>query len=107
MVAPGPFDDPVARRGARRPRASWQVTGGREGKMDVFTMVVVIVLASLAAGIANNILKNKRLETRGQVNGSVREELDALRARVEVLEEIVTDSRYQLNAELERLERQR
>lgn len=75
--------------------------------MDVFTMVVVIVLASLAAGVANNLLKNKRLESRGQMNGAAREELDALRARVEVLEQIVTDSRYQLNTEIERLERQR
>ena len=49
--------------------------------MDVFTMVVVIVLASLAAGVANNLLKNKRFESRGQMNGAAREELDALLSR--------------------------
>jgi hypothetical protein len=74
--------------------------------MDVFTMVVVIVAISVGAGVANNYLRNRRLELQGG-SGQMRAELDALRERVRVLEEIVTDNRYHLNTEFERLERER
>jgi len=73
--------------------------------MDVFTMVVVIVAISVGAGVANNYLKNKRLLHQGGMTDQVRGELDALRERVRVLEEIVTDNRYHLNQEFDRLER--
>jgi hypothetical protein len=73
--------------------------------MDVFSMVVVIVAISVGAGVANNYLKTKRLQLQGGMNDSVRAELDALRERVRVLEEIVTDPGYHLKAEFDRLER--
>ena len=73
--------------------------------MDVFTMVVVIVAISIGGGVANNYLKNRRLELSGSVSEQVRAELEALRERVRVLEEIVTDDRYHLKAEFDRLER--
>jgi hypothetical protein len=72
--------------------------------MDVYTMVVVIVALSVGARVASSHLHNRRLELeRG--GGALRDELDALRERVRVLEEIVTDSRYHLKAEFDRLER--
>ncbi|MBX3706620.1 MAG: hypothetical protein KF911_08275 [Pseudomonadales bacterium] len=74
--------------------------------MDVFTMVVAIVAMSVSAGIVNNYLKTLRQAQRGGVSDEVRAELDALRERVRVLEEIVTDDRFHLNAEIGRLERQ-
>lgn len=69
-------------------------------------MVVAIVAMSVTAGIVNNYLKTMRQAQRGGVSDDVRAELDALRERVRVLEEIVTDDRFHLNAEIGRLERQ-
>ena len=74
--------------------------------MEVFSMVVMIVLISCGAGVMNNYLKNRRLESHVDMNDEALAELDALRARVEVLEEIVTDSKHQLARELDQLERQ-
>ncbi|MBX3706611.1 MAG: hypothetical protein KF911_08230 [Pseudomonadales bacterium] len=74
--------------------------------MDVFTMVVAIVAMSVVAGIVNNYLKTMRHTQRSGATDEVRAELDALRERVRVLEEIVTDDRFHLNAEIGRLERQ-
>jgi len=73
--------------------------------MDVFTMVVLIVGFSVGAGVVNNYLKTKRMQLQGAMSDEVQGELDALRERVRVLEEIVTDPSYHLNVELERLER--
>ena len=74
--------------------------------MDVFTMVVIIVAVTCLADVANKYLKNKRAEAAEELPDEVLNELDDLRARVEVLEKIVTDDRYHLNKELDRLERQ-
>jgi hypothetical protein len=73
--------------------------------MDVFTMVVVIVAISVMAGVANNFLKLKRIQHEGSPNDDLRRELAALRERVKVLEQIVTDPKHQLRAELDQLER--
>jgi hypothetical protein len=72
--------------------------------MDVFTMVVIIVVVSVGAGLARDYLKTRRHETSGK-GGEFFAELEALRERVRVLEEIVTDDRYHLNTEISRLER--
>lgn len=73
--------------------------------MDVFSMVVLIVAVSCGAGMYNNYLKTKRL--RGDVDGieQYQEEIDDLRGRIEVLEKIVTDEKYELSRELNELER--
>lgn len=68
-------------------------------------MVVTIVTISCATGVINNYLKTRRYEARQAPNDDVDAELDALRKRVAVLEEIVTDDRYRLNREIEHLER--
>ena len=76
--------------------------------MEVFTMVVWIVAIACTAGVAEKWLKNRRLELEARQGGdeSVYAELDQLRERVEVLEKIVTDRRYDLSQEIDRLERQ-
>ncbi len=74
--------------------------------MDVFTMVVIIVTVSCLAGVINNHLKTKRLEYRKAPNVEVEAELETLKRRVAVLEEIVTDEGYRLHREIDRLERQ-
>ena len=73
--------------------------------MEVFGMVVAIVAISCTAGVINNYLKTKRLAYRQGPGEDVSAELEALKQRVAVLEEIVTDDRYRLNRELDRLER--
>ncbi|MEZ5560202.1 MAG: hypothetical protein R3E86_16865 [Pseudomonadales bacterium] len=72
----------------------------------VFVMVIAIVAISTTAGVVNNYLKTRRLALEAGPGDEVRAELDALRKRVAVLEEIVTDNRYHLSQELDRLERQ-
>ena len=72
--------------------------------MDVFTMIVIIVAISCGAGVYNNYLKTRKHEAKSAPSEDVIAELDALRARVEVLEKIVTDEKYQLHRELNNLE---
>jgi phage shock protein C len=74
--------------------------------MEVFTMVVLIVAISCGAGVINNYLKNQRMMLKGAPSEELLGELDALKQRVAALEEIVTDERYDLRRELDRLERQ-
>ncbi len=73
--------------------------------MDVYTMVALIVLASCGAGVLNNYFKMKGQSADELDQSETEAELDALRRRVEVLEEIVTDEKYQLKNELAALER--
>jgi hypothetical protein len=73
--------------------------------MDVFTMVAVIVVVCTVAGVYNNHLKSKNEQVGQGASESVAQELDALRQRVEVLESIVTDEKYQLHRELSELEK--
>lgn len=74
--------------------------------MDVFTMVVIIVVAGCSAGVANNYLRAKRQREKVAGDDEVSSELDELRERIEILEKIVTDEKYQLSRELHELERQ-
>lgn len=74
--------------------------------MEVFTMVVLIVLISCGAGVLNNYLKNRRLALARLPDQDLAAELDRLRQRIAVLEEIVTEPGYHLNQELKQLERQ-
>jgi len=73
---------------------------------NVFMMVVLIVLISCGAGVINNYLKTQRLAAKAGSGEDLLAELDRLRERVEVLERIVTDDKYHLNKELNRLENQ-
>jgi hypothetical protein len=73
--------------------------------MDALTFVIIVVFIGCATGVINNVLKNQRERHRGTPASDVLEELDALRARVETLEEIVTDGKYHLKKEIDQLER--
>lgn len=64
------------------------------------------VLISCAAGVTNNDLKTHRLAAKAAPGEELLAQLDQLRERVEVLEKIVTDDKYHLNRELDRLENQ-
>ena len=73
--------------------------------MDVFTFVVIVVLIGCGSGVLNNYLKNQRERENSTVDEDVASELELLRERIEVLERIVTDEKYHLEKELDRLER--
>lgn len=73
--------------------------------MEVFTMVAIIVVVSCGAGVLNNYLKMKSKTAPEEEEGETLQELDALRSRVEVLETIVTDEKYQLRSEIDALEK--
>ena len=71
--------------------------------MDVFTMVAIIVVVSCTAGVANNYFKS-RTKVAGKLDPAMQRDLDDLRKRVEVLEQIVTDEKYDLAKEINRLD---
>ncbi len=71
---------------------------------DVFIMVIAIVALSVGAGMYRDYLKTQRQVGRNsEADDELRGEVEALRKRVAVLEEIVTDSKYHLKQELDRL----
>lgn len=72
--------------------------------MGVFEMVVVIVVVSCIAGVTNRYLKMKHAQT-GQImpDEETNDRLSELEDRIQVLEKIVTDNRYNLEQEIDRL----
>lgn len=71
---------------------------------DVFIMVIAIVAISVGAGVYRDYLKTQRqIGKNTEADSDLQAELMRLAARVAVLEEIVTDNKYQLNRELESL----
>ena len=73
--------------------------------MDVFTFVIIIVVIGCGTGVLTEYFKNKRQEGVLEGDEEVYQELESLRSRVEVLERIVTDEKYNLKKELDQLER--
>lgn len=71
---------------------------------DVFIMVIAIVAISVGAGVYRDYLKTQRqIGKNADADVDLRADLAKLQDRVAVLEEIVTDGKYQLNRELESL----
>lgn len=73
--------------------------------MDVFTFVIIIVVIGCGTGVLSEYFKHKRKTAEFKGDDGVYEELDRLRERIEVLEAIVTDEKYNLHKEIDRLER--
>lgn len=78
--------------------------------MDPFSMVVTIVLISVAGKLVGNYLKLRQQEvaarTAQDIGGEAQRELAALRERVATLERIVTDPGYDLKRQFQELERE-
>jgi hypothetical protein len=71
---------------------------------DVFIFVLAIVFIGCASGVINNVLRNQRQQRElGGADDSIVAEVSDLRARIEVLEKIVTDEKYHLSREIDRL----
>ncbi len=74
--------------------------------MDVFTFVIIVVLIGCGSGVINNYMKNQRNRSKVTIDEEAQQELVELRGRIEILEKIVTDEKYQLQRDLDHLERQ-
>jgi hypothetical protein len=75
--------------------------------MDVFIFVIIVVFIGCASGVANTYMKNQReLRLQEGPGDTAVAELAELRRRIETLEKIVTDEKYQLSRELTALEQQ-
>ena len=74
---------------------------------DPFTMVVLIVLISVGAGVINNYLKMKNQRSETSANDAdihrMQNEIDRLTERVRVLEKLATDDEKGLRDEFRKL----
>ncbi|NBC21543.1 MAG: hypothetical protein GVY06_10965 [Alphaproteobacteria bacterium] len=72
-----------------------------------FTMVVIIVLIAVTAGVIKNWLELRAREPAVRADGQdvseMRRELDRLTERVRVLEKLATDGERRLDDEISRL----
>lgn len=72
-----------------------------------FTMIVIIVLVCVGAGVINNYLKVKADREDGATNQAdldkMRMEVERLKERVRVLETIATDKDQRLSEEIRKL----
>ncbi len=73
----------------------------------VFTMVVLIVLISVGAGVINNYLKLRTKQAKNSGSDAefhkMKADIDRLTERVRVLEKIATDGDAHLRDEISRL----
>lgn len=74
---------------------------------DPFTMIVLVVLITVGAGVINNYLKMRTERTeRGANDGDIdrmQTQIDQLTERVRVLEKLATDDEQGLRDEFKRL----
>lgn len=75
--------------------------------MDFWTFIFLVVLCGCSVAIFETWSKNrvKMRQAEGRVSPDVEGRLRDLSERVKVLEEIVTDTRYDLKREIDALER--
>jgi len=74
--------------------------------MDLWTMIVLVVAIGCGTGVADSYFKTQRgKKSQQSSDDAVNKDVAELRQRVEVLEKIVTDKKYQLQKELDQLER--
>jgi len=74
--------------------------------MDVFTMVVVIVVITMTAGVINHYIKARtKMTDPGELEDIHKrlERMEKLEERVRTLEKIVTDKKTKLADEIDRL----
>ena len=72
--------------------------------MDLWTMIVLVVAIGCGAGVDESYFKTQRAKKSQQpADEATNKDLAELRQRVEVLEKIVTDRKYQLQRELDQL----
>jgi len=75
--------------------------------MDLFLFIFLIVLVGCASGVANEWLKRRPPAAKKDADPGLAREVQALKARIETLERIITDRRYGLERELDALDEER
>ena len=74
--------------------------------MDVFTFIIIVVIIGCGTGVLTEYFKTKREASEfGGDDEELISEIESLRSRIVVLEAIVTDEKYHLQKEIDRLER--
>ena len=72
--------------------------------MDLWTMIVLVVAIGCGTGVADSYFKTQRgKKSQQSSDDAVNKDFAELRQRIEVLEKIVTDKKYQLQKELDQL----
>lgn len=72
--------------------------------MGITEMVVVIVIVSCIAGVANRYLKIKHAQIEQySPDEETSDRLSELENRIQVLEKIITDTKYNLEQEIDQL----
>ena len=72
--------------------------------LNVFEFVIILVIAVLAFQLWETKIKHKPPASEEEPSEDLQAQLDDLQSRIEVLERIVTDSKYDLNRQLNDLE---
>ena len=72
--------------------------------LNVFEFVILLVAVVLAYQLWGLTIKKKHAAQERQANDDVQTELRDLASRIEVLERIVTDSKYDLNRQFRTLD---
>ena len=72
--------------------------------MDLWTMIVLVVAIGCGTGVAESYFKTQRNKrSQRSSDEAIDKTVAELRQRVEVLEKIITDKKYQLQKELDQL----
>ena len=72
--------------------------------MDLWTMIVLVVAIGCGTGVAESYFKTQRNKrSQRSSDEAIEKTVAELRQRVEVLEKIITDKKYQLQKELDQL----
>ncbi len=71
--------------------------------MNTMFFVVCIVAIGCATAVLTEFFKSRRLEDKQSANDETSAQLDALEERIRVLERIVTENKFDLRREIDRL----
>lgn len=71
--------------------------------MSTMLFVVCIVAIACATGVLTEYLRSRRLADKHRADDDTLAQLDALEERIRVLERIVTENKFDLRREIERL----
>lgn len=73
--------------------------------MNVTAVAIIAIIAGMVVTIVKVATKHEHEKTKHKNDPAMEQELAALRERVEVLESIVTDSKYDLNRQFDELKK--
>lgn len=75
--------------------------------MNLTAIAIIAIISGMIVSIVKVATKHQQHKTKFKNDTALEQELAALRERVEVLESIVTDSKYDLNRQFDELKKDR